>query len=299
MTLERSTAVRRVEPLAIDWKCVTWNGARFDTARRLHTPEVTGTIRVPQYLILATLEGGAQRLEVQSDCGHHFRGPEYAGVISIVPPHCERRLRMVGVEARWASLAIDETRFHQIVGEEHTGTSHCISNIRDDFLFALLGELTRTHARDGQLDPTYFDAMTTAAAHHLQHRHLNERRSSVESRLRLTRWQMKQVEAYIEAHLGTVIRVADLAALIGYSEGHFHRAFRATAHLTPIEFINHRRIQRAITLLRQQPESSVADVALQVGFVSVNHFTRVFRRLVGTTPARYRKPEALRALPET
>src|SRR5688500_8528404 len=100
------TAVRRVEPLARDWRSVRWRGGGFDTARRPFTELVEGTIRLPQYLVLATLQGGARTLAVHSECGHRYRGPERTGAISIVIPNCERRLQLTGVRAQWASLAI-------------------------------------------------------------------------------------------------------------------------------------------------------------------------------------------------
>lgn len=99
---------------------------------------------------------------------------------------------------------------------------------------------------------------------------------------------MKQLDNYIEAHLASGIRIADLAALVGCSVSHFHRAFRLTNHVTPLEYINHRRIRRSQQLMRHDPSLSTAEVAGLVGYTSVNHFTRIFRRLAGVTPARYR-----------
>ena len=91
------TSVRRVEPLARDWRSVRWQGGGFDTARRPLIGLVEGPIRLPQYLVLATLQGGAQTLTVRADCGHRYSGPEHAGAISIVIPNCESRLQMTGV----------------------------------------------------------------------------------------------------------------------------------------------------------------------------------------------------------
>ncbi len=139
-------AVRRVEPLADDWRSVRWKGGGFDTARRSFTEVVEGTIRLPQYLILATLQGGARTLTVRADCGHRYQGPEPAGAISLVIPNCERRLQLTGVRARWASLAIDADAFAGSIGET------CASNIIDPFLFALLSEMQQLQAEDGGLD---------------------------------------------------------------------------------------------------------------------------------------------------
>jgi AraC family transcriptional regulator len=274
-------AVRRVEPLANDWRSVRWDGGCFDTARRSLTEIVEGTIRLPQYLILATLHGGARTLCVRAECGHRYQGPERAGAISLVIPNCERRLQLTGVHARWASLAIDADAFAGSIGHA------CASNITDQFLYALLSEMHQLQAEDGDLDASYCEAMSLAAVRHLQHRHFANGRA-VQSRVSaLPRWQLHRVEDYVESNLESAIRIADLASLCGYSAGHFHRAFRQTCGMTPLEFVNQRRVQRAVGILQAEPGLTVAELAERVGYASPNYFARLFRRLVGVGPARY------------
>jgi len=275
------TAVRRVEPLAHDWRSVRWDGGCFDTARRSLTEVVEGTIRLPQYLILATLQGGARTLRVRAECGHRYQGPERAGAISLVIPNCERHLQLTGVRARWASLAIDVGAFAGSVGQA------CASNITDPFLLALLSEMQQLHADDGDLDASYCEAMSLAAVRHLQHRHFGDRESAQSRISTLPRWQLRRVEEYVQSNLERAIRIADLASLCGYSAGHFHRAFRRTCGMTPLEFVNQRRVQRAVAILQTQPGLTVAELAERVGYTSPNYFARLFRRLIGVGPARY------------
>lgn len=281
MNNSSQTAVRRVEPLANDWRSVRWDGGGFDTARRSFTEVVEGTIRLPQYLILATLQGGARTLTVRADCGHRYQGPEPAGAISLVIPNCERRLQLTGVRARWASLAIDADAFAGSIGEA------CASNITDPFLFALLSEMQQLHAEDGGLDASYCEAMSLAAVRHLQHRHFANGRAGHSRVCVLPRWQLRRVEEYVESNLEHAIRIADLARLCGYSAGHFHRAFRRTCGTTPLEFVNHRRVQRAVGILQTEPGLTAAELAERVGYTSPSYFARLFRRLVGVGLTRY------------
>lgn len=281
MSNSSQTSVRRVEPLAHDWRSVRWDGGCFDTARRPFTEVVEGTIRLPQYLLLATLQGGARTLAVRAECGHRYQGPERAGAVSIVLPNCERRLQLTGVHARWASLAIDAAAFGGSVG------ATCASNINDPFLFSLLSEMQQLQAEDGTLDVSYCEAMALAAVRHLQHRHFANGRAAQSRISALPRWQLRRVEEYVEGNLERAIRIADLARLCGYSAGHFHRAFRQTCGMTPLEFVNQRRVQRAVGILQAQPGLTVAELAERVGYSSPNHFARLFRRLVGVGPARY------------
>ncbi len=292
--MQQHATIRRVEPLSIDWQRFALGDSSFDTARRSYTPLVEGTIRIPQFLVLATLQGRAERLEVHSACGHRYRGPEHAGMISIVPANCERRLRLFGVSSRWASLAIDASLVEQAI-EAHGGGSplhaHCVSNIEDAFLLSTLSELTRMRVADGAFDATYFDALLHAAAHHLVRRHLHVDPSASHQKLALARWQMRRITEFVEAHLDTPIRIGDLAGIARLSEGYFHRAFRRTTGMTPLEYINRRRVERAMRLLREDPHASVIDVALRVGYTSPNYFARTFRKCVGLNPAQYRRQQ--------
>lgn len=282
MNNSSQSAVRRVEPLALDWRSVRWDGGVFDTARRPLTELVEGTIRLPQYLVLATLQGGARTLAVRAECGHRYRGPERTGAISIVIPNCERRLQLTGVSAHWASLAIDADAFDGSAGQS------CASNISDTFLFALLSAMEHLHAQDGTLDASYCEAMSHAAVQHLQHHGFVSRATPPQRDFGLPRRQLRRVEEYVESNLDRAIRIADLAALCGCSAAHFHRAFRRACGITPLEFVNHRRIRRAVVLLQAEPALGVAELAERVGYTSPNYFARLFRRLVGVGPARYK-----------
>lgn len=100
-------------------------------------------------------------------------------------------------------------------------------------------------------------------------------------------WRLRRIADYIDANLDGDIRIGDLAELIGLSPGHLHRAFRATVGKTPLEYVNERRVQRAMQILARET-ASVAETALRVGFQSPSHFARIFRRIAGVNPADYR-----------
>src|SRR3569833_150286 len=78
-----------------------------------------------------------------------------------------------------------------------------------------------------------------------------------------------------------------LARLAHMSEGHFSRTFRATFGETPHRYLQRRRIERAMALLRD-PASSVTEVGLRVGFDSLGAFSRAFLTIVGVSPSQYR-----------
>ncbi|MFF2523441.1 helix-turn-helix domain-containing protein [Streptomyces liangshanensis] len=82
--------------------------------------------------------------------------------------------------------------------------------------------------------------------------------------------------------------VPTLARIALVSEAHFARTFRATFGETPHRYLQRRRVERAMFLLRDT-DRSVTDICFQVGFGSPGTFSRTFRDIVGRSPRTYRK----------
>ena len=82
--------------------------------------------------------------------------------------------------------------------------------------------------------------------------------------------------------------VRAVAAVAHVSEAHFIRSFRAVFGETPHRYLQRRRVERSMFLLRET-ERSVTDICLDVGFTSLGTFSRMFREIVGETPSGYRK----------
>jgi AraC-like DNA-binding protein len=85
--------------------------------------------------------------------------------------------------------------------------------------------------------------------------------------------------------------VRAVAAVAHLSEFHFIRSFRACFGETPHRYLQRRRVERAMFLLRET-DRSVTDVCLDVGFASLGTFSRTFREIVGETPSAYRAGNA-------
>jgi AraC-like DNA-binding protein len=91
--------------------------------------------------------------------------------------------------------------------------------------------------------------------------------------------------------------IASLARIAHVSEAHFIRTFRATFGETPHRYLQRRRVERAMFLLRET-EREVSEICLDVGFTSLGTFGRTFRAIVGESPTTYRRRAAdLRAVP--
>ena len=78
--------------------------------------------------------------------------------------------------------------------------------------------------------------------------------------------------------------VRAVAAVAHVSEAHFIRSFRAVFGETPHRYLQRRRVERSMFLLRET-DRSVTDICFDVGFTSLGTFSRTFREIVGETPS--------------
>jgi AraC-like DNA-binding protein len=81
--------------------------------------------------------------------------------------------------------------------------------------------------------------------------------------------------------------VRAVAAVAHISEAHFSRSFRAVFGETPHRYLQRRRVERSMFLLRET-DRSVTDICFDVGFTSRGTFSRTFREIVGEPPSDYR-----------
>ncbi|GGC45946.1 helix-turn-helix transcriptional regulator [Chelatococcus reniformis] len=103
----------------------------------------------------------------------------------------------------------------------------------------------------------------------------------------LPNWRLKRITAYVDEHIGEPLPLLDLAKTAGLSRMYFAAQFRAATGLRPHEYVLRRRLDHAQGLLARTAEPIVA-IALSVGFHTQAHFTTVFKRFVGETPAQWR-----------
>ena len=104
----------------------------------------------------------------------------------------------------------------------------------------------------------------------------------------LAPWQARRVAEIIREGLGGDLRLADLARECGLSVSHFTRAFRTTFGMSPYRWLVARKIDFAKGLLMTSG-LSIADIAIRAGFADQTSFTRAFGRIVGDSPAKWRR----------
>jgi AraC-like DNA-binding protein len=107
-------------------------------------------------------------------------------------------------------------------------------------------------------------------------------RESEQANRRLLRARDLMDRSYAEP-----LDVAALARVAHVSTAHFIRTFAATFGETPHRYLQRRRVERAMFLLRDT-RLPVTDICMSVGFSSLGTFSRTFRDIVGLSPSAYR-----------
>jgi AraC-like DNA-binding protein len=92
----------------------------------------------------------------------------------------------------------------------------------------------------------------------------------------------------IDRDFAAPLDVRALATVAFMSPAHFSRSFRVTFGETPHRYLQRRRVERAMALLRDTA-TPVTEVAFAVGFASLGTFSRTFAEIVGESPSRYRR----------
>jgi AraC-like DNA-binding protein len=103
----------------------------------------------------------------------------------------------------------------------------------------------------------------------------------------LPKWRLRRVEQHIADHFDRCLSLSELANVAGLSRMHFAAQFRAATGYRPREYLLNHRIEHAKTLLATSGRP-LAEIALAVGFSTQAHFSTVFKRMSGQSPARWR-----------
>ena len=134
--------------------------------------------------------------------------------------------------------------------------------------------------------------LTLSAASSLLLTHLIQHYSNVQWRLPtvtggLAPVTLRNVLAYIDAHLAYPITLNDLASEAALSEFHFARMFRQSMNMAPHQYVMQRRMALAQHLVCYTSRS-LSDIAMTCGFSSASHFSNRFKQVTGKTPTQLR-----------
>lgn len=103
--------------------------------------------------------------------------------------------------------------------------------------------------------------------------------------------RLSEIQDYLENHLHTSIRVQQLAEQVHLHPNYFITYFKKHFGVTPIKYVNRKRVDKAKTLLLTT-SLSIKEIANMIGMDEPNRFNKFFRKETGFSPSEYRSQHA-------
>lgn len=99
---------------------------------------------------------------------------------------------------------------------------------------------------------------------------------------------IEEIIRFLDQHYMEAIAITELAAKANMSRSSFMRNFKLATDLTPINYLNNIRVEKAARMLLGN-KKSITEIGFATGFNSTSYFTTTFRKIMGKTPLEFRK----------
>ncbi len=213
-----------------------------------------------------------------------------AGSLALFNPGMEVKVRQIGAH-----------QARRILLELNMGSAFCRSLFNDDL--AATGLRPTMHFEDRALAPVlremvreisagcpngalFAESLSIGVAVHLGR--TRGIRPVQAERGKLSAGQAARLIELIQSEMASDLSLSIMSAVVGLSKPHFVRLFRNTMGMSPHRYVVLQRIERARQLVSSF-DVPLVDIALDVGFASQSHMTRIFRDVIGVTPGDLRK----------
>jgi AraC family transcriptional regulator len=210
----------------------------------------------------------------------------------------DRGYQLDGVvfDAAWEHLAIEleeSKRDKWTRGEDFPTTALLPHVIADDARVAALVQCMYKEILSGcPSGKLYGESLSLALMSYAWGRYASSHPPMRPNQSGLSTPKLRRLLDCILANLATDLALHELAALVDLSPRHLCRSFKQAMGTSLYQYILNERIERSKALLRMG-NTSVAQVALSVGFSSQSHFADAFRKHAGITPGRFLRRSSL------
>jgi AraC family transcriptional regulator len=267
-----------------------WGDIALRSTRSLLGRGAEGAAYRRNHKLYVTVGGGTSRTVVQTEGAPPYDGRDVPGHVSFIPAERQNRGWYSGRFLDTVSLEIPQEVFAKCLeGCDCPSIEFLpVTNSFDPLIFhavlALEGE-----AEAGGVAAKLFaeTASTLIALHLLRHCSNNGRASLRHERSLLAKRDFRKTIDFIEDNLDQELALDTLAAVAELPVSTFVRQFIRAHKMPPHKFVVLRRIEHARDLLTSS-QLSIAEIAYELGFSSQGHFSTVFRKYVGVSPATFR-----------
>jgi AraC-like DNA-binding protein len=129
-------------------------------------------------------------------------------------------------------------------------------------------------------DALYYSTLRTALTERILIRHAARRVEGIGYRETLAPARLRRLIDFVETHLGSEMRIAHLAEVVGLSPAHLARAFRNAMGMPLHRYVLQRRLERVRKRVRRG-DGSMAELARSSGFCDASHLSKAYRRAFG------------------
>lgn len=260
----------------------------FTVCQCTFSPNAGFVLSVRQ-LVIGIYTGSPFRLtwrEGEADKVANFK----SGQILVLGPETTYYVEWPDTAPRFNIVAIEKTAVDRILAEACTYPASKLRaafGVNDRVVRQLIQAWLDEVSDCGECGQLFTDGLASAIVTHVYRTYGNAAFPKI-AKGGLTPRDAKRVLNYIETHMHQDIGLAELASSVSLSAHYFTAAFKSTLGMPPYRYLLHRRVERAKELLLRA-DLPPAKIAEEVGFSSQSQFTTNFRKIVGTTPARFRR----------
>lgn len=212
------------------------------------------------------------------------------GTIYMLPAGTRDRLTWSGTTSR--IVLVMEPRF-LARSMEQTAHLHDLElipqwNLRDRHIQSLILALHADLQDGSPAGPLFGESLAVALGHYLIRRHSSRiGRSGTSTQGGMPSVRLNRVVEFMNQNLRRDLRLSELAQVAGMSPHYFCQLFKQSTGYTAYQYVLRQRIESAKRYLRD-PKVTLTVASAATGFADQSHFTKVFRRMVGVTPAQFR-----------
>jgi AraC family transcriptional regulator len=270
----------------------TWTGGKGVLIDRQTRGERTHfNHRLRRHTLALHLEGANTRTNLRYDGGASVTTGSTLGQIMLIPAeHPLEGWSDYPARIRHMLLLLDPEMIDAGAREDTRRDRPTLSyrvDLADGVIADRMRALQLEFDHPGLMGRLYVESLSNEIAVRLVRAQASAGGSTTLARGGLAPKRLRLVRDYIDTNLAEEITLADLAAIAGVSSTHFCRAFHRSTGIASHQYLIRRRVERAKALLAEG-DLPIAQIALAVGFGNQSHMTTHFRRVVGTTPRRFR-----------
>ncbi|EPK5281643.1 helix-turn-helix domain-containing protein [Pseudomonas aeruginosa] len=199
---------------------------------------------------------------------------------------CQHRATYENVRFMLPRTSIKEFLYEE--GMRTSAEPERIIGLEDPVTYHLAMALLPSFANSGERNELFVEQLMLALLTHVQVRFISVGEAQTSTGKGLAPWQLRRAKELIAGHLVDGVSVARLAEECGLSRSYFTKAFKRSTGFSPHEWLMHMRVDRAKEMMLCSDEV-LSQISVACGFSDQPHFSRIFLRLTGVSPATWRR----------